>query len=82
MALSNFDSITLDALAEEKLYRAKNLLLDLAAQLDRSLPQSRERALVYTKLEEAFDWIKKAVRNDQIQRVNRLIEEQRQELEG
>jgi hypothetical protein len=41
---------------------------DLAETLE-ALPDSREKSLVLTKLEEAYMWIGKAIRDEQIARI-------------
>lgn len=54
----------------QKSVSLKNKVEILSTEICANLTPSRERSLAVTKLEEAFMWIGKAIRNDQIYRRN------------
>lgn len=64
---NRFDYVKYDQKAESLQMAMKGHFMAIEASLN-SLPKSREQSLVMTKLEEAYMWIGKAIRNDQIER--------------
>lgn len=53
----------------------------LTAVVDAHLPDGRAKALVHTKLEEAYMWVGKAIRDEQIARTGK-IDEQPERTDG
>lgn len=66
--MSRFDYVKYDDLAQNAQASFKALFLNLAEHAESQLPPGRAKALVLTKLEEAYMWIGKAIRDDQIAR--------------
>jgi len=60
------------ATTDQKLF--KDLFEELEKQVELLLAGGRAKKLVYTKLEEAYMWVGKAIRDDQIARTG-LIDE-------
>lgn len=65
--MSRFDYVKYDLEASAKQDAFKKRFIELHSLVD-SLPKSRASSLVSTKLEEAYMWIGKAIRDDQIVR--------------
>lgn len=65
MANNRFDYVQYDAKAYE-LQKAANSHMQTLENFLYYLPDSREKSLVLTKLEEAYMWIGKAIKNDQV----------------
>jgi uncharacterized protein YpiB (UPF0302 family) len=59
--------IKYDAHSMEKSIAIQDALMEVEALVMR-LPDSKPRALAVTKLEEAFMWIGKAIRDEQVER--------------
>lgn len=67
--MSRFDYVKYDAQAELSQTELKAGIANVEALVERHLPgQSRAKALILTKLEEAYMWMGKAIRDDQIAR--------------
>lgn len=66
--MSRFDYVKYDEKALTVQTQFKNLFCDLEHAVETHLGNSRAKSLVFTKLEEAYMWIGKAVRDDQIAR--------------
>lgn len=62
-----FDYVKYDEKAHGLQESIKSQFMCIEAMLN-NLPQSREKSLVLTKMEEAYMWIGKAIREDQIAR--------------
>lgn len=72
---NRFDYIKYD---EENIIKSealRKLCVELEENVDTLLPNSREKSLALTKLEEVFMWIGKAIRNDQIRTKKELEDE-------
>lgn len=65
---NRFDYVAYDEQAKVKQQAFKGLFKDVESHVDRFIIEGRARALVYTKLEEAYAWIGKAIRDEQILR--------------
>lgn len=65
---TRFDSVEYDNLAVEKQAEFKRQFVSLAKDVEVLLPNGRAKSLVYTKLEEAYMWVGKAIRDEQISR--------------
>lgn len=63
-----FDYVKYDAEALSTQALFKGAFEEIAADVDFQLKSPRAKALVLTKLEEAYMWVGKAVRDDQIAR--------------
>lgn len=66
--MSRFDYVQYDEKAQNLQSMAKNHVTVIELLLTGNLPNSREKSLALTKLEEAYMWIGKAIRDDQITR--------------
>jgi hypothetical protein len=65
---TRFDYVKYDKHGTEVQADFKKIFEDLEYEVTRHLKSPRAKALVFTKLEEAYMWIGKAVRDDQIER--------------
>lgn len=63
-----FDYVKYDEKALKAQYLFKSSFEEIAADVEFNLVSPRAKALVLTKLEEAYMWVGKAVRDDQISR--------------
>lgn len=67
--MSRFDYVKYDAQAELKQTELKSAIAHVEGMVECHLPDaSRAKSLILTKLEEAYMWMGKAVRDDQIKR--------------
>lgn len=66
--MSRFDYVKYDDLACAIQAEAKAAFESIAAIVEAKLASPRAKALVFTKLEEAYAWVGKAIRDDQIAR--------------
>lgn len=66
---TRFDYVAYDTEAKEAQELFKNKFLNLDAHVGEMLKSPRAKALVLTKLEEAYMWVGKAIRDDQIERI-------------
>jgi len=66
--MSRFDYVKYDAKAELDQTEFKTLVSTMEEYVQQRLTSPRAKALVLTKLEEAYMWIGKAIRDDQIKR--------------
>lgn len=67
-APGRFDYVAYDARAQEQQASFKELFTILAGAVERNLKPGRYPAIVQTKLEEAYAFIGKAIRDEQIMR--------------
>lgn len=65
---NRFDYVKYDVIATAQQASCKELMLPIAKYIEAALESSRAKALALTKLEEAYMWIGKAIRDDQIDR--------------
>jgi len=70
---NRFDYVRYDEHAQKFSERLKALFIDLHDAVDELQP-SRELALAVTNLEQAFMWVGKAIRNDQLVRTGSDVE--------
>jgi hypothetical protein len=63
--MSRFDYVKYDAQALKEQSEAKELFQKVDHFVETSLKNGRAKALVFTKLEEAYMWIGKAIRDEQ-----------------
>lgn len=68
MGQDRFVYVKYDDKAELKSTEIRAAVSHLEDMINHHLPDSREKSLVLTKIEEAFMWSGKAIRNDQISR--------------
>lgn len=66
--MSRFDYIKYDAISETKQALFKKIFEEVSQCVLQSLPKGRDQALAFTKLEEAYMWVGKALRDEQIER--------------
>lgn len=66
--MSRFDYVKYDEAAIQQQAEFKKLFENLSENADHWLKSPRAKALVQTKLEEAYMWVGKAIRDDQIAR--------------
>lgn len=62
---NRFDYVKFDEKATNKQAKAKELFQQLETWVN-DLPDGRAKSLIFTKLEEAYAWVGKAVRDEQI----------------
>ena len=67
--MSRFDYVEYDELAVWRQKTAKELFMNISSIVE-SYEISRPQSIALTKLEEAYMWIGKAIRDDQIARNN------------
>lgn len=65
---NRFDYIEYDLQAKTSQLSFKNLFMNLEEQVLAQLKSPRSKALILTKIEEAYCWVGKAIRDDQIER--------------
>jgi hypothetical protein len=65
--MNRFDYVEYDAESVKQQTMLKEGFIELERLVD-VLPKGRAQALVYTKLEEAYMWVGKAIRDDQLVR--------------
>ena len=65
---TRFDYVKYDELATSTQAEFKRMFQNLEGFADAILKHGRAKALVLTKLEEAYMWVGKAIRDDQITR--------------
>jgi hypothetical protein len=65
---NRFDYVAYDTLATEAQLDFKARFKDLANATVTQLPPGRAQSIVLTKLEEAYMWVGKAIRDAQVQR--------------
>ncbi len=63
---ARFDYVKYDEIAQATQSRMKQKFLDLEDAIEHGLVNGRAKSLVMTKLEEAYMWIGKAIRDDQV----------------
>lgn len=63
-----FSYIRYDEIAQTKGQDFKKQFVELATKVEEKLPNGRAKSLVLTKLEEAYMWVGKAIRDEQISR--------------
>ncbi len=68
--MSRFDYVKYDDLSAGLQAEMKRDFENLAGEVEEHLRDGRAKSLVLTKLEEAYMWIGKAIRDEQIERNN------------
>lgn len=66
--MNRFDYVKYDEKATSDQARFKAIFMAIEAKVTDLLQSPRAKALVLTKLEEAYMWVGKAIRDDQIER--------------
>ncbi len=66
--MSRFDYVKYDDVALKKQATFKEKFQELDALVEKELSNSRPKSLILTKLEEAYMWVGKAIRDEQIGR--------------
>lgn len=66
--MSRFDYVKYDEIAQSQQADFKRKFQDIEDSVDTRLLNGRAKALIMAKLEEAYMWIGKAIRDDQIER--------------
>jgi hypothetical protein len=66
--IGRFDYVEFDDIAAVKQLRMRMTFEELVQSIERSLPDGRARALAITKIEEAFGWLSRAIRDEQLDR--------------
>jgi hypothetical protein len=77
--MSRFDYIKYDEKAAEQQAAFKGNFQSLEGFVESALISPRAKALALTKLEEAYMWVGKAIRDDQIQRISSRLTVELQE---
>jgi hypothetical protein len=65
--MSRFDRIEFTADARIKYERFKTIFENIEDRIEKHIPNGRSKTLALTHIEEAFGWIEKAIRDEQIQ---------------
>lgn len=66
--MSRFDNVQYDELSNQHSVELKEAFVKLEELVGKAMKAPRAKALVFTKLEEAFMWVGKALRDDQLKR--------------
>ena len=74
--MTRFDYMKYDQQSFDTHAAIKSKILELEALIN-DLPEGRARSLIFTKLEEAFMWVGKAIRDDQAMNRGAQLLEQR-----
>ena len=74
---NRFDYVKYDEQAMQKQAKLKQLFQDIEGEVDEMLESGRAKSLVLTKLEEAYMWCGKAVRDDQVEKRGAELQEDR-----
>ena len=75
--MSRFDYVKYDQTATLKQGMFKEMFQTVDETIEKELKNSRAKALVLTKLEEAYMWIGKAIRDEQIELRKAELQEER-----
>ncbi len=75
--MSRFDYVRYDEKAVEKQNAFKAAFATLDHLVETTLDNGRAKSLVYTKLEEAYMWVGKAIRDEQVAQRSAELEETR-----
>lgn len=79
MTSSRFDYVKYDSEATVLQNTMKMQFLTLE-EMVKTLPEGRAKSLIFTKLEEAYMWVGKAIRDDQILRTTKApLQEERKD---
>jgi hypothetical protein len=76
-ANGRFDYVAYDQVAAEKQAEAKELFRKMEHFAETRLNNGRAKSLVFTKLEEAYMWVGKAIRDEQVAERSAVLQEQR-----
>jgi len=74
--MKRFDYVIYDPLAVEAQAQFKEAFINLETMVE-TLRHGRAKALVLAKLEEAYMWVGKAIRDEQILRDTAVLQEER-----
>lgn len=77
MTAGRFDYVRYDDEAVQKQGEFKALFEQLEAKVDELLEKGRASALVHTKLEEAYMWVGKSIRDEQVAKRTAELQEER-----
>jgi len=66
--MNRFDYVAYDEIAKKEQAEFKDIFMDLESRIKLSEHNSRSASLALTKLEEAYMWIGKMIRDEQISR--------------
>lgn len=66
--MNRFDYVQYDPKAKETQAKFKEKFQEIEKLADETIESPRAKALVHTKLEEAYAWIGKGIRDDQVKR--------------
>ncbi len=75
--MSRFDYVKFDDTAYNKQADLKVAFAKLDHLIETTLPNGRAKSLVYTKLEEAYMWVGKAIRDEQVLERSAELQEER-----
>jgi hypothetical protein len=76
--LNRFDYVKYDEQAAQKQDSFKRIMMMLEDHVDKHLVDSAHKLRVHEKLEEAYMWIGKAIRDEQVSRTRRVeLQEER-----
>lgn len=74
---NRFDYVAYDQEAAAKQAQMKDKFVELTSLIEANLYGGRAKALVLTKLEEAYMWIGKAIRDEQVDKRGATLQENR-----
>lgn len=76
--MNRYDYVKYDDKAIKDQADFKQMFIDLEIKVDNQLSSPHARSLVHTKLEEAYMWVGKAIRDDQQKRTGHVpLQEER-----
>lgn len=79
MSAGRFDYVKYDEQATWKQNAFKTRFEELCQLAQDALPDGRAKSLVMTKLEEAYMWVGKAIRDEQVAKRGAELQEQRKD---
>ena len=78
--MNRFDYVKFDEKAFDKQASMKEAFMYIEALVEKTLIEGRAKSLVFTRLEEAYMWVGKAIRDEQLLSRKAELQEQRADI--